>query len=73
MECAETLEIAAQKNSPVYGDLHVDKDEPGTRETHPCTANKSRNEQTYKLKKVKWSVAGRESEGGKRTNEARTT
>jgi hypothetical protein len=39
MESAETLEITALKNSPVYRDLHVDKDVTGTRETLPCTAN----------------------------------
>jgi hypothetical protein len=51
MESAETLEITAHKNSPVYRDLHVDKDVSGTRETLPCTAKQSRKEQTYKLKK----------------------
>ena len=51
MECVETLEITAQKNSPVYRDLHVDKDVTGTRETLPSTARKqSRKEQTYKRK-----------------------
>jgi hypothetical protein len=39
MECVEILEITAQKNSPVYRDLHVDKDVTGTRETLPCTTN----------------------------------
>lgn len=72
MECVETLEIAAQMNSPVYRDLHVDKDVFGTRETLPCTAMQSRKEQTYK-RKSEMERCRKGVGGGHSANEARTT
>lgn len=53
----------ARKNPPVYGDRHAETVMPGTRETLPHTAARSRNEQAYKPCKVKWRAVGRESEG----------
>jgi hypothetical protein len=47
----EALGSAARKNSPVYGDRHVEKVVLGTRETLTRTDFFFRKERTYKLER----------------------